>query len=45
MFFEDLELHGHFDIISLSKPKWSQDEFNNQSQILQGLGKTSWSMV
>ena len=25
--------------------KWSQDEFNNQSQILQGLGTTSWSMV
>ena len=24
------------------KPKWSRDEFNNQSQILQGLGTTSW---
>ena len=27
------------------KPKWSQDEFNSQSQTLQGLGTTSWSMV
>ena len=27
------------------KPKWSCDEFNNQSQVLQGLGTTSWSMV
>ena len=27
------------------KPTWSWDEFNIQSQILQGLGMTSWSMV
>ena len=27
------------------KPKWSRDEFNNQSQILHGLGTTSWSVV
>jgi len=27
------------------KLKWSWDEFNNQSQILQGLGTTSWSMA
>ena len=27
------------------KLKWSQDEFNSQSHILQGLGTTSWSMV
>jgi hypothetical protein len=27
------------------KMKWSQDEFNNQSQILQGLGMTSWSIM
>ena len=27
------------------KLKWSWDEFNKQSNILQGLGKTSWSMV
>jgi len=29
----------------LCKPKWSQDEFNSQWQILQGLETTSWSMV
>ena len=27
------------------KPKWSQNEFNNQSQVLQGLGTTLWFMV
>ena len=27
------------------KPKWSQDELNNQSHILRGNGTTSWSMV
>ena len=27
------------------KPKWSQDDFNSQSNILQGLGTTSWSTV
>ena len=27
------------------KPKWSWDEFNNQSHILQGLAMTSWSML
>ena len=27
---------------SSCKPKWSQDEFNNQSHILQSLGTTSW---
>jgi hypothetical protein len=32
-------------ILPRCKPKWSRDEFNNQSQILQGLGTTSWSMV
>jgi hypothetical protein len=26
-------------------PKWSWDKFNNQSQILQGLRTSSWSMV
>ena len=27
-----LELHGHYDIFFLwYKPKWSRDEFNNQS--------------
>ena len=27
------------------KPKWSRDEFNNQSHILNGLGTTSWSIT
>ena len=27
------------------KPKWCRDKFNNQSQILHGLGMASWSMV
>lgn len=27
------------------KPKWSRDKFNIQSQILEGLGATSWSMM
>ena len=27
------------------KPKWSRDKFNNHSQILQGLGTNSWSLV
>jgi hypothetical protein len=27
------------------EPKWCRDKVNNQSQILHGLGTTSWSMV
>ena len=27
------------------KPRWSRDKFNTQSQILQGLRRTSWSML
>ena len=27
------------------KPKWSQNEFNNQSHILHDLGTISWSMM
>ena len=39
----DLEPHGHSDIFPpWCKPKWSRDEFNNQSQNLQGLGTISW---
>ena len=46
MFFGDLEFHGHSDIFfPLYKLKWSQDKLNSQSQILQGLGMTSWSMM
>ena len=26
-------------------PKWSEDKFNMQSQVLQGLGMTSWSIM
>ena len=36
MSFEDLELHGHFGI-PRCKPKWSRDEFNNQSHIYKAL--------
>ena len=43
--FGDLELHGHLSFFPWCKPKWSQDEFNNKSQMLHGLGMTSWSMV
>ena len=36
----DLELHDHFDIFfHWCVPKWCRDEFNNQSQILQGMGR------
>ena len=45
MSFGDLKLHGPSNIFPRSKPKWSRDEFNIQSQTLQGLGITSWSMV
>ena len=44
--FRDLELHGRFaTFFPWCKLKWSQDEFNSQSQILQDLGMTSWSIV
>ena len=45
MSFGDLKLHGHSDIFSLMQTEVSRDKFNNQSQTLQGLGTTSWSMV
>ena len=45
MSFGDLELHGHFDIFPWCKMKWSWDEFNNQSHILQHLETTLWSIV
>ena len=40
MSFGDLKLHGHYDIFfTWCKPKWSRDEFNNQSHIYMALGQ------
>jgi len=40
--FWDLELFSHCETFyPWCKSRWSQDEFNSQSQILKGIGTTS----